>query len=114
MSSSWNEDASHTIVVVRGQRAHERARRRVPTLPATATGSPASRWMWPIHSVVVVLPLVPVTAMNSFGKQPPAQLELAEHGQAATARRPYHGRVLRNAGTLDERPSFADGGRGVA
>src|SRR5690349_18772043 len=38
----------------------------VPTLPATATGSAASRWMWPIHSVVVVLPLVPVTAMNSF------------------------------------------------
>ncbi len=38
----------------------------VPTLPATATGWAASRWMWPIHSVVVVLPLVPVTAMNSF------------------------------------------------
>ena len=38
----------------------------VPTFPATATGSPASRWTWPIHSVVVVLPFVPVTAMNSF------------------------------------------------
>src|SRR4051794_4016987 len=28
---------------------------------------PASRWMWPISSTVVVLPFVPVTATNSFG-----------------------------------------------
>ena len=39
----------------------------VPTLPATTTGSPATRWMWPISSTVVVLPLEPVSAMNSFG-----------------------------------------------
>ena len=37
----------------------------VPTLPATFTGSPASRCRWPISSTVVVLPLEPVTAMNS-------------------------------------------------
>ena len=39
-----------------------------PTLPATAgTPSPAARWIAPISSTVVVLPLVPVTAMNSWG-----------------------------------------------
>ncbi len=38
----------------------------MPTLPATSTGRPASRWTCPIHSAVVVLPLEPVTAMNSW------------------------------------------------
>ena len=86
MSSSWNDDASHTIVASAATLpiSDDAA---VPTLPATATGRPASRWMWPIHSVVVVLPLVPVTAMNSFGEQPPGELELAEHGHAARSRR---------------------------
>ena len=39
----------------------------VPTLPATATGSPAARWIAPSSSAVVVLPLVPVTATKRFG-----------------------------------------------
>ena len=39
----------------------------VPTLPATATGSPASRWICPSSSTVVVLPFVPVTATNALG-----------------------------------------------
>ena len=53
----------------RGRLAHDRRRRArpcrrasssaVPTLPATATGRPASRWMCPISSTVVVLPFVP-------------------------------------------------------
>ncbi len=34
----------------------------MPTFPATATGSPASRQMAPRSSTVVVLPFVPVTA----------------------------------------------------
>ena len=84
----------------------------MPTLPATATGSAASRCMWPIHSVVVVLPFVPVTAMNSFCKQPPGELELAEHGDATSSRRRHDGGVLRDAGALDERPGA--GGKGVA
>ena len=67
----------------------------MPTLPTTATGSAASRWMWPIHSVVVVLPLVPVTAMNSFSTSRQAELELAEHGQATGSRRRHHGGALR-------------------
>ena len=58
----------------------------VPTLPATATGSPASRWMWPISSVVVVLPLVPGDRDEPVRQQPPRELELAEHRHAPLAR----------------------------
>ena len=84
----------------------------MPTLPATATGSPASRWMWPIHSVVVVLPLVPVTAMNSFGSSRQASSSSPSTGMPARrAPRPPRAR-LRHAGALDERPGA--GGKGVA
>ena len=41
----------------------------MPTLPTTSTGTPAVRCRWPSSSVVVVLPLVPVTAMTSLGTQ---------------------------------------------
>ena len=68
VSSSWKEDASQTIVA-RSSSSPTRPLSAVPTLPATATGRPASRWMCPIHSTVVVLPLVPVTAMNSLGSR---------------------------------------------
>ena len=64
VSSSWNEDASATTIVP-GASVPGRPVSAVPTLPATLTGSPASRWRWPISSTVVVLPLEPVTAMNS-------------------------------------------------
>ena len=67
MSSSWKEDASQTTVAPAGRPLSASVDAAVPTFPATATGAPASRWMWPISSVVVVLPLVPVTAMNSLG-----------------------------------------------
>ena len=39
----------------------------MPTLPATATGSPAVRQTWPSSSATVVLPFVPVTAQKRFG-----------------------------------------------
>ena len=65
-SSSWKEETSQTTVAS-GARWPTSELSAVPTLPATATGRPASRWMWPMSSVVVVLPLVPVTAMNSLG-----------------------------------------------
>ena len=39
----------------------------VPTLPATATGSPAARQTWPSSSATVVLPFVPVTATKRLG-----------------------------------------------
>ena len=58
-------DASATIVVAGRERARAATVSAVPTLPATFTGSPASRCRWPISSTVVVLPLEPVTAMNS-------------------------------------------------
>ena len=69
-------ERERVLELERGRLAHDRrpsgrATRRAssrpsPTLPATATGRPASRWMCPISSTVVVLPFVPVTAMNSF------------------------------------------------
>ena len=65
-SSSWKEETSQTTVAASGSRPTCELS-AVPTLPATTTGRPASRWMWPMSSLVVVLPLVPVTAMNSLG-----------------------------------------------
>src|SRR3954454_251375 len=66
VSSSWKDETSHTTTVS-GARASTSVLSAVPTLPATVTGMPASRWMWPMSSAVVVLPFVPVTATNSFG-----------------------------------------------
>src|SRR3954447_7531910 len=64
VSSSWNDEASQTTTAP-GSMVPTSELAAVPTLPATATATPASRWMWPISSVVVVLPFVPVMAMNS-------------------------------------------------
>ena len=58
VSSSWNDDASHTTTAP-GSSVPGSDVSAVPTLPATITGSPAARWMWPISSTVVVLPLEP-------------------------------------------------------
>ncbi len=41
----------------------------VPTFPATSAGTPASSWIAPSSTTVVVLPFVPVTATNSFGRR---------------------------------------------
>ena len=83
----------------------------VPTLPATATGSPAARCIAPSSSTVVVLPFVPVTAQNSFGTQPPADLELADDLDApARARAPRRARPA-DARALDERPGGGDAAR---
>ena len=84
----------------------------MPTLPATATGSPG----------------LPVDVADPFGRrrlavrpghrdelvweQPPRELELAEDGDAAPPRRHDGGRVLGDAGALDERPGA--GGKGGA
>ncbi len=49
------------------------------------------------------------------GEQTPGELELAEHGQAAAARRPdQRARSAGTPGLLMSVPSFADGGKGVA
>ncbi len=74
------------------RRARRRARTSaVPTLPATATGSPASRWTWPIHSVVVVLPFVPVTAMKSLGSSRQASSSSPTSVEPARPRRLHDG-----------------------
>ena len=65
-SSSWKLEASQTTVAA-GSIAPARDASGVPTFPATSTGRPASRYMAPSNSTVVVFPLVPVTATNSLG-----------------------------------------------
>src|SRR4051812_33682192 len=61
-SSSWNDEHSQ-ITVTAGSTAPTSDDSGVPTLPAaTDLGTIA-----PSSSVVVVFPLVPVTATNSFG-----------------------------------------------
>ena len=67
VSSSWNDDASRhdrSLAVERpgGERADRGA-----DVARDRHRQPASRWMWPISSTVVVLPFVPVTATNSLG-----------------------------------------------
>ena len=107
MSSSWKEEDSQTTVASASS-SPTSEETGVPTLPATATGSPASRWTWPIHSVVVVLPFVPVTAMNSFGssRQASSSSPTTASPRARAAR--DDGARVRHAGALDERPDAVE------
>ncbi len=60
--------------------------------------------MWPISSTVVVLPFVPVTAMNSLGEKSPCQLELADRRSIPRERAwAITGACAGTPGTLDER-----------
>ncbi len=65
-SSAWKLDTSQTTVAS-GPISPTSVDNGVPTLPATATGSRASRQIAPSSSTVVVLPLVPVTATKRLG-----------------------------------------------
>ncbi len=65
MSSSWKLDSSATTHASGSIRPGSSVSAR-PTLPATSTGSPPARSIAPISSVVVVLPLVPVTPTNGL------------------------------------------------
>ena len=62
--SSWKLDASMTTVSIASSLSatEENA---APTLPTACDGMCALRRMWSMSSVVVVLPLVPVTAICS-------------------------------------------------
>ena len=64
-----------------------------PTLPATATGTPAAREIAPSSSTVVVLPFVPVTATKRFGSRRQASSSSPTHREAALARRHDHRRL---------------------
>ena len=103
VSSSWNDDASQTTSRP-GRASPASDVSAVPTLPATATGSPASRWMWPISSVVVVLPFEPVTAMNSLGSSRQASSSSPTTGSPRSRAARDDRRLLRHARALDERP----------
>ena len=65
-SSAWKLETSHTITVS-GLTAPTSEDSGVPTFPATAAGTPASRCTAPSSSTVVVFPLVPVTARKGLG-----------------------------------------------
>ena len=102
MSSSWKLDSSATTHASGSIRPGSSVRAR-PTLPATSTDSPPARSIAPISSVVVVLPLVPVTPTNGFGQHPVRQLDLAPHGHARGPRGPHHRRLTGHTGALDQR-----------
>ncbi len=67
VSSSWNDDASHTTTVASGRPEPTSDVSAVPTFPTTTAGRSAVRWRCPISSTVVVFPFDPVTAIVSFG-----------------------------------------------
>ena len=71
--------------------------------PRPRRGSPASRWIWPTSSRRRRLAVGAGDRDHVVGQQPPAELELAEHDDAALARRAHDRRLLRHAGALDER-----------
>src|SRR3984893_16358783 len=99
VSSSWNEEHSHTTVASPPTwSTSEHA--AVPTLPATATGRPASRWMCPISSTVVVLPFVPVTAMNSFASNRHPSSSSPSTGRARSCAAAITGALARTPGLL--------------
>ena len=81
-----------------------RARRRtpaVPMFPHTATGTPTVRASAPIKSVVVLLPLVPVTHTKRARRCAPSQLELGEHRHARDPRRARQRMIDRDARAPD-------------
>ena len=102
VSSSWNEETSQTTVDVGLERCPTSPLSASPTLPATATGRPASRWMWPIQLDRRRLAVRAGHGDELVGEQPPGELELAEHRQPRRARRGDHGRLRRDAGALDD------------
>ncbi len=59
MSSSWNDDSSHTTMPSSGT-SPAMPDSATPTLPATIAAAPAACSIAPTSSVTVVLPLVPV------------------------------------------------------
>ena len=66
MSSSWKLESSQAIQASGEIRPGSSDSAR-PTLPATSTSTPPARSISPISSVVVVLPLVPVTPTIGLG-----------------------------------------------
>ena len=80
----------------------------MPTLPATATGSPASRWTWPIQLGRRRLAVRPRHRDEVVRQHPPGQLQLSHQRDPARARRLHDRRRVRNAWALDERPDAVE------
>ena len=74
-----------------------------PTLPPTATGSPASRKMAPVSSVVVVLPFVPVIPMTRLARKRVANSTSLHSGDAAAQGILHGGALVGHAGALDQK-----------
>ena len=62
VSCNWKDDSS-SAAQVGGVFMSASSDTGVPILPTSAASCPNARRRWPISAVVVVLPLVPVTAM---------------------------------------------------
>ncbi len=98
-SSAWKLDTSHTIVAA-GSTSPTSADSGVPTLPATATGSPAARQIAPSSSTVVVLPLVPVTATKRLGSSRQASSSSPTTGTPSSRARAITGASFGTPGLL--------------
>ena len=96
-SSAWKLDTSQTIVAS-ASTAPTSADSGVPTLPATATGSPAARQIAPSSSTVVVLPLVPVTATKRLGSRRQASSSSPTTGRPSSRARAITGASLGTPG----------------
>ena len=112
MSSSWKLDASQTTVAA-GSSSPASEESGVPTLPATATGSPAVRYRCPSSSTVVVLPLVPVTATNRFGIARQASSSSPDHVDPPLQRSSDHRRLPGHPGALDDGPRPLKQGKSI-
>ena len=98
-SSAWKLDTSQTMVVASSSCPTSDAS-GVPTFPASATGSPASRQIAPSSSVVVVLPFVPVTATKRFGSSRQASSSSPSTGMPRSRAAAIDGRLVRHARAL--------------
>ena len=85
-----------------------------PTLPATSTLRPAARNIAPSSSVVVVLPLVPVTPTKRVGRAAGSQLDLAPDRNVRACAPPHQRRLGRHAGALDEQLSTPSSKRSLS
>ena len=97
-SSSWKLDTSQTI-----RRPARRADQLASARGRRCRADRRARGSRPSSSLVVVLPLVPVTARIGFVEQPRAELDLAPDRDPALARGGDERRLSRHARALDER-----------
>ena len=103
LSSSWKLEHSQTMVASRSTSPTSRES-GVPTLPATATGSPAVAVEVPEQLHRGRLAVGPGHREEAVGKRPPGELELSDHVDPALQGGGDHRRLPRNPRALDNCP----------